>query len=230
MIADYRRSFVVKMAPSKAFAGRTKLGLFDRLTPEYGVAVEAGNLPPIPPADAFKVFDALNKLDYSGTMTMATEAREMLDKFWAGQPPDVRKKARWRKHLTVDAYLSAFGRGLKVVEAEDVDIAIRIFTRQLIIRQVHFTDEVPDRIGYYLGLIKKITEKMQAQLRAGAHPYTVAKSRRDYEKATHAHRDNETHIFERAWNSHAPHWLVKFPVQRPNGVFEKYLPKPEDDE
>jgi DNA primase RepB-like protein len=214
----------------KAFAGRTKLGLWDRLTPEYSVAVEAGDLPHIPPADAFQLLSELNKLDYSGVMTMSNDGKTHLETFWFSQPAEVRKKARWKKNLTLDAYMSAFGRGSKVAELEDVKIAIKIFTRQLVIRQTHFTSEVPDRVGYYLGLIKAITEKMQRQIVEGLPEWQVAKSRRDYEKATHAHRDNETHIFERAWAVHAPTWLTKVEVKKANGqAYAKYLPTPEDE-
>jgi bifunctional DNA primase/polymerase-like protein len=214
----------------KAFAGRTKLGLWDRLSPEYGVAVEAGDLPHISTADAFQLLNELNKLDYSGLMTMSDGAKTRLETFWSEQPAAVRKKARWKKNLTLDAYLSAFGRGVKVADIEDVAIAIRIFTRQLVIRQTHFTSEVPDRIGFYLGLIKGITEKMQRQLAAGVPEWAVAKSRRDYEKATHAHRDNEAHIFERAWAVHAPTWLRKAEFKKANGqTYVKYLPAFDDD-
>ena len=151
----------------KAFAGRTILGLWDRLYPEHGVAVEAGDLPPISAPDAFQLLNELTKLNYSGMMTMSVEAKTMLDSFWAEQKPEVRKKARWKKNLMLDAYMSAFGRGSKTAGIEDAEIAIKIFTRQLVIRQVCFTTEVPDRVGYYLGLIKIITEKMQRQLAAG---------------------------------------------------------------
>ena len=214
----------------KAFAGRTKLGLWDRLTPEYGIAVEAGELPHISATDAFQLMNELNKLDYSGVMTMSNDAKALLETFWSEQVAAVRKKARWKKNLTLDAYMSAFGRGVKVAELEDVEIAIKIFTRQLVIRQTHFTSEVPDRIGYYLGLIKAITERMQRQLAAGIHPSQVAKSRRDYEKETHAHRDNETHIFERAWAVHAPTWLTKVEIKKANRQsYIKYLPVMDDE-
>ncbi len=214
----------------KAFAGRTKLGLWDRLTPEYGVAVEAGDLPHISMRDAFQLLNELNKLDYSGMMTMLDDAKARLESFWSEQPTAVRKKVRWKKNLTLDAYISAFGRGVKIVEMGDVEIAVKIFTRQLVIRQTHFTSEVPDRIGYYLGLVKAITEKMQRQLAAGLSEWQVAKSRRDYERESHAHRDNETHIFERAWAVHAPTWLTKVEVKKPNGqTYVKYLPVWEDD-
>ena len=187
----------------KALAGRTKLGLWDRLTPEYSVAVEAGDLPRVSTEDVIQLLNELAKLDYSGTMTMTGSAKAALDKFWLEQPSEVKKKARWKKSLTLDVYMNAFGRGLKVAELEDVENAIKIFTRQLVIRQIHFTTEVPDRTGYYQSLIKAITEKMVRQLKAGVPPTQVAKSRRDYEKETHAHRDNEAHLFDRAWNIHA---------------------------
>lgn len=214
----------------KAFAGRTKLGLWDRLYPEYGVPVEPGDLPPISAEDAYKLLSELNKLDYSGTMIMQPEAKTRLDKFWSNQPDTVRKKARWKKNLMLDAYMSAFGRGLKVVELEDAEIAIKIFPRQLVIRQTHFTTEVPDRTGYYLGLIKAVAEKMGRRLAAGVQVDQVAKSRRDFEKETHAHRDNETHIFERAWAVYAPTWLTSVQVQKTNGQkYIKYLPADDDE-
>jgi hypothetical protein len=46
---------------------------------------------------------------------------------------------------------------------------------------------VPDRIGYYLGLIKSIYERMRIQLAAGVPPGRVAKSRRDYTHDTNAY-------------------------------------------
>ena len=46
---------------------------------------------------------------------------------------------------------------------------------------------VPDRIGYYLGLIKSITERMRIQLAVGVPPGRVAKSRRDYTHDTNAY-------------------------------------------
>jgi Bifunctional DNA primase/polymerase, N-terminal len=209
----------------KAFAGRTKLGLWDRLTPEYSVAVEAGDLPHISTSDAFQLLNELNKLDYSGVMTMSDDGKTRLEIFWSEQPAAVRKKARWKKNLTLDAYMSAFGRGVKVAEVEDVEIAIRIFTRQLIIRQTHFTSEVPDRVGYYIGLLKAITAKMERQLAAGVPEGLAAKSRRDFEKESHAHRDNETHIFEKAWHVYSATWLEKREVTKANGQkYWKYLP------
>jgi putative DNA primase/helicase len=215
----------------KAFAGRTKLGFWDRLYPEYGEAVEAGMLPRIDRMEALHLVSELNSLDYSGgTLTMSLEARGLIEQFWDSQPKEVRKKARWKKNLWLDAYMSAFGRRSKVAEREDVEIAAKIFTRQLRIRQVHFTNEVPDRTGYYLGLIKDITESMRRKLKAGALPQMVALSRRDYEKQTNAARDNEEHMFDKAWQIHSRVHLCQITVQKANGqTYVKYLPIPDEE-
>lgn len=91
-----------------------------------------------------------------------------------------------------------------------------------------FSTEVPDRTGYYIGLIKRITEHMQRRLATGVSPEQVAKSRRDYEKETNAHRDNETHIFARAWDVHSKVYLLPVTVKRANGqTYTKYLPSEE---
>jgi hypothetical protein len=215
----------------KAFAGRTKLGLWDRLYPEYAEPVEAGDLPEVSAHDAHALLSKLNSLNYSVSMTMSEDAKNILTEFWAGQPVEVRKKARWNKNLKLDAFMSAFGRGATVVEVEDVEIAIRIFQRQLVIRRVCFTSEVPDRTGYYLGLVKTITEHMRKQLKAGMDPNLVALSRRDYERRTNAARDNEEHLFEKAWGIHSKVHLMRHVVTKANGhQYEKYLPIPDEGE
>ncbi len=209
----------------KAFAGRTKLGWYDRITPEFGVPVEVGDLPPIDTIAAINLVQKLNALDYSGTMTMSPEAKALLDECWNAQSAKTKSKARWRSNLKLEAYMSAFGRGLKVVEPEDATVAIKNFERQLIIRRVCFTMDAPDRVGYYLGLIKRITQHMTEQLAAGTPPDRVAKSRRDYETATNAHRDNEEHIFAKAWETHSRVWLEPVTVRKTNGHrYTKYLP------
>jgi hypothetical protein len=214
----------------KSFAGRTKLGLWDRFYPEYGTPVDPGDLPEVDPREAFGLISELNKLDYSGVMIMAPDAKARLVQFWAEQDETVRKKARWKKHLMVDAFMSAFGRGLKTVELTDAEIAIKICRRQLVIRQACFTNEVPDRTGFYLGLLKKITEEMDAQLTAGMDPALVAKSRRDFEKKTHAHRDNEIHLFERAWNVWSQTYLKRVDIEKANGQkYPKFLPVDNDE-
>jgi hypothetical protein len=213
-----------------ALAGRTRLGVYDRLTPEYSVPQETGDLPAVDNVAAIQLLAELDALDYSVAMNMAPDAKAHLEAYWKAQPPEVRKKARWKKNLALDAFMSAFGRGVRTVEIDDVEIAIKIFTRQLVIRRVCFSTEVPDRIGYYLGLIKRITDRMKLRLAASIPPGQVAKSRRDYEKETHAHRDNEEHIFARAWETHCRVHLTEVTIRRPNGrTYTKYLPKPEDE-
>ena len=57
----------------------------------------------------------------------------------------------------------------------------------------------------------------------------VALSRRDFEKQSHAHRDNEGHIFARAWDAYSKVWLKAVPVSKANGQkYTKYLPELED--
>ena len=212
-----------------ALAGRTQLGLYDRLYPEFGTAVEAGDLPAVDRADAYRLLAKLNNLNYAGTMQMQPDAKARIEEFWRAQTPDVRKKARWKKNLMLDAYMSAFGRGVTTAGLEDAEIAVKIFARQIVIRRVCFSTEVPDRVGYYLGLIKGVTEIMERQLKAGYPASAVAKTRRDYEKTTNARRDNEGHIFDRAWRVYQPVWLEKISVRKANGhVYEKFLPIMDD--
>ena len=210
----------------KAFAGRTKLGMYDRLYPEYGVPVEAGDLPPIDTMDAYKMLGKLCALDYSvGVMTMNQAAKDVFNDFWLAQPKEVRTKARWKKNILVDAYVAAFGRGSKQVELEDMNIAVKMFTRQLVIRKVCFRSEVPDKVGFYLGKCKDLTERMRRELQAGVPFDQVALSRRDYETKTNAYKNNEEHFFEKAWQTHSRVHLLEVDIQKANGrVYKKFLP------
>jgi hypothetical protein len=209
---------------TKALAGRTKLGLWDRMYPEFAVTQESTNLPKIDFAKAFDLLTELNSLDYSITMTLSFEATSILETFWASLAKTDRK-IRWKNDLIVDAFMSAFGRHAKEVSGDDVIAAVKIARRQIIIRKVCFTTEVPDKTGYYLGLIKRITEKMEKRLVAGDSQDSVAMSKRDYLTVTHAFRDNEDHWFEKAWSVHEKVFLQKVKVRKSNGQeYEKYLP------
>jgi len=129
----------------------------------------------------------------------------------------------------LDAYMAAFGRGSKQVEADDMDIALQLLQRQLIIRKVCFRSEVPDKVGFYLGKCKDITNRMKKQLEAGMATSDVALSRRDYETLTNAYRDNEEHHFEKAWMTHAKVHLSEFEIQKANGQrYKKFLPQASD--
>ena len=215
---------------TKAFAGRAKLGLFDRLTPEFATPVpDPGDLPEVDIDGAITLHAKFALIDYTGTMTMTSDAKEMINVYWSNLLPEIRQKARWKKNLALDSYLTAFGRGSMVAELADVEIAIKIFMRQVIIRYACFNIDASDRIGHYLHKIKSITDNMQKRLDAGVPPAKVALSCRDYERLTNAHRDNEEHIFDRAWKVHSSRWLKPVTVQKDNGQkYEKYLPVPED--
>ena len=215
----------------KAFAGRTKEGWWDRNYPEYGTPQNVENLPlPISEDKANMVLMKWQALNFSGQMTTSSAVRESIDRFWSAQMPAVRKKARWKKNLILDCYMAAFGDGRMEVSLTDVQDAIKIFTRQLVIRRIHFRDEAPDKIGVYLSRIKAVTQRMVRRLAAGANEADVALSRRDYESKTNAFRDNELHIFSRAWDAYARGYLKKVIILRTNGQkYEKYLPAAQDE-
>jgi hypothetical protein len=165
-------------------------------------------------------------------MTMAPETKVQLDVFWKSQSPEIRKKVRFRKHLMLDMYMAAFGRGVTVAEPQDLEVAIKIFTRQIVIRKVMFTDEIPDRVGFYLGHLKKMEKMMRAQLNAGTPIPQVAMALRDFMTSSNAWRDNEAHIFNQAWKAVMTGGIFKLvSVKGANGqMYQKYVPAPLEDE
>ena len=213
-----------------AFPQRSKEGWFDRLYPEFGVAVEGKKLPPINPVSAIKLLNKMDGLPWGIRMEPpAAELDKRFDDFWATLPAEVRKKNRWAKQLRMDAYISAFSRGETKVTGADVEGAIRMFQRTLFIRRESFTEEVPDKTGSYLGLLKKIHQKMVERLRKGAKPQDVAITKRDFQKLTHATRANEEHLLERAWQIFSKDWLTPITVNRSNGhTYIKFVPADED--
>jgi hypothetical protein len=149
--------------------------------------------------------------------------------FWKLQSTEVRKKPRFKKHLMLDMYLGAFGRGVMVVELEDLNAALKIFNRQLIIRRVCFTTEVPDKVGLYIGKLKAITESMRRRLNSGETIGAVAKSVRDFQIATNAYRDNEVQTFNIAWQNWEAQ-IFKVSVAATNGhTYPKFIPPNEDE-
>lgn len=213
-----------------SFAGRTKLGLYDRFYPEHSYPVEAGDLPEIAQADAFKLLAEINQLPLSGLMTMLPETKQKLGSYWKVQPPEVKSKPRFKTYLTLDMFDAAWSQGRMIAEPQDLDAAIRIFERQLVIRQVHFTEEAPDKVGTYLGKFKKITESMRRRLNAGEDISLVAKSLRDFQNETNAYRNNDLQTFNFAWNNWKAQMLpVK--VKATNGhAYDKFVPEPNENE
>jgi hypothetical protein len=213
-----------------AFTGRTKLGLFDRLYPEFSGEIEAGDLPDISPEDIVSLHAKLSKLTFAGKMTMARGTETKLNDFWRGQPGDIRRKIRFKKYLMLDMYMAAFGRGVMTAEPKDLDVAIKIFNRQIVIRRVNFTGEVPDRVGFYTSKIKAIIETQRHELNQGKTVAQVAKSSRDLQTLTNAFRDNEVHTFERAWKSLSDHVAAVSVVARNGQKYQKWVPMPYEHE
>jgi hypothetical protein len=69
-------------------------------------------------------------------MKMGEGVNDKLKQFWSEQPKDVRVKVRFKSHLMLDMYFSAWSQGRMVATMEDLNVAIRIFQRQIIIRRV----------------------------------------------------------------------------------------------
>jgi len=213
-----------------AFAGRTKLGLFDRLYPEFSGPIEAGDLPEIKQSDIVDLHRKIGWLNFNCKMTMSPDTKSKLDDFWKNQPGEIRRKIRFKKYVMLDMYMAAFGRGVTVAEPEDLDVAIKILKRQMVIRQICFTGEVPDRVGFYASKIKAIVELMRKELNSGKTVAQVAKSIRDFQTMTHAFRDNELHTFERAWKSLSEH-VTPVAVVAGNGQkYQKWVPMPYENE
>jgi hypothetical protein len=214
-----------------AFAGRTKMGLFDRLYPEYSDSIEAGDLPEISGQDILELHAKILQLNFACRMTMAPDTKTRLDEFWKAQPTEIRKKVRFKKYLMLDMYMAAFGRFVTVAEPQDLDVAIKIFNRQIVIRRVCFTDEIPDRVGFYLGHLKKAEKQMRKRLNQGEPYQNVAMSLRDLMTATNAYKENEEHVFDRAWKSVSGSFFEKVPVKGANGHrYEKFVPVPYEHE
>jgi hypothetical protein len=163
-------------------------------------------------------------------MSLSAEAKQIFATFWNSLPSKEKNAIRLRNAMVVDAFIMAFARHATEVSAADALAAAKIAQRQLIIRKVCFTTEVPDKTGYYSGLIKKIIEKMSRRLNAGEELDAVAMSERDFLTATNAYRDNEEHFFKKAWDVLRPIFLAKHFVVKANGQkYEKWLPQAHDD-
>lgn len=215
----------------QSLPNRTRLGLFDRFRPEYSVPVDAGDTPDIDIEKAADLFRRLQmQLSSIPTMVMDDDAKDAFALFWASQPADIKTKVRYKKHVLVDAFMSAFSRGSATVQEEDVDRAIRIFQRELVIRKVHFAKEVPNRMAVFTDKMIELTEKMRRQLNRGAHRTLVALGRSDFEKHCGAYKSGEYDLFDRAFQMFSRAKLDRIIVEKGNGQkYEKYLPKPNDD-
>jgi hypothetical protein len=215
-----------------SFAGKTKIGLWDRFYPEFSEPVEAGELPDIEATKAGLLFTRVQSMPFSGKMTMNDEVRQEVEMFWKAQPAEVRTKVRFKVYFVLDMYLAAWGQGRMVAQIDDYDVAVRIFQRQLVIRREHFRGEIPDRVGYYVGLLKKIVEGQRERLNTYGEPASkVAMSMRDYQTDTHAYRDNEVQTFMQAWRVfNEQHMVAVLSLGKNGQMYEKFLPMPYEHE
>ena len=179
---------------------------------------------------AVEIWDAVQKLPKSGHMTMAAGVEDRVESYWAGLPNDVRTRVRLKAHLYRDMYIAAHGRGSMIAEGQDLDAALVNFPRQIKIREVFFTTEVPDKIGLYQSRLKTLTEGMRRRLNAGEPVWQVAMSLRDFQTDTNAFRANELHIFQTAWRAWESQ-VRKITVEKTNGhKYDKFIPEPYENE
>lgn len=207
--------------------GKKKMGFFDRARPEYSQPSIAGKTPDIDPLKATHLYRILmSMIGAFQALTLDADADQAIEEFWGVQPSEIATKVRLKKHIKVDAFMSAFSRSSKTVELEDVERAIHIFNREIVIRRKCFTDELPDRGAYYLSKMKKLTDRMSRQLAAGSLPYIVARSRSDYEDFTGAYKDNDDMLFDRVWQVHVRSRLREVQIEGKNGrMYKKFLPE-----
>lgn len=213
-----------------AFAGRTKLGIYERLYPEYSPRVLAGKLPKIDPTLALNLWNKINQLPKSGEIKMGPGVEDQLEAFWTSLPNEMQTRVRLKSYLAQDMFMSAYGRGSMVAEAEDLELAIKIFRRQIVIREKHFSIEVPDKVGLYLSRLKAITEEMRRRLNAGEPIGQVAMSLRDFQTATNAFRDNELHTFQIAWRNWDAQMATTEVTGKNGHKYKKFVPEPNEDE
>jgi hypothetical protein len=214
-----------------AFPNRRGIGFYERLYPEFSEPVKAGRLPKVDQATATKIWEAVQKLPKSGVITMAAGIEDRIENYWSALPDDVQSRVRLKVHLTRDMFMAAHGRGSMTAEMQDLDVALKLFPRQLKIREKNFTMEIPDKIGLYQGRLKSLTDSMRRRLNAGEPVWQVAMSLRDIQTATNAYRDNELHIFQNAWRTWEASHMQKIRVVKANGhEYWKYIPEPFEDE
>jgi hypothetical protein len=213
-----------------AFPNRRGLGLFERFYPEFSAPVVAGRLPKVDRARSIQIWDRVQKLQKSGEIKMAPGVEERIDSYWGGLSNEVQSRVRLKAHLTRDMFMAAHGRGSQVAEMEDLEAALKNFSRQLILRDRFFTTEISDRVGLYISRLKTITEGMRRRLRAGESMNQVAMSLRDFQTDTLAYKDNELHVFQTAWRNWSAQ-MATTQVKGKNGqTYEKFVAEPDEGE
>jgi hypothetical protein len=213
-----------------AFPNRRGLGLFERFYPEFSHFVKAGKLPKVDRALSIEIWGKVQKLQKSGEIKMAPGVEERIESYWGGLSNEVQSRVRLKAHLIRDMFMAAHGRGSQVAEMEDLEVALKLFPRQLKLRDRFFTTEIPDKVGLYLARLKAITEGMRRRLRAGESMNQVAMSLRDFQTDTHAFRDNEMHVFQTAWRNWDAQMATTEVTGKNGQKYKKFIPEPNEDE
>jgi hypothetical protein len=190
-----------------ALAGRMEEGFNDRVVPEFAIPPLKGRKPKIDVTVAALLHEEIRQLvdSYVGReLDILPEASVLLESFWNAQPEEIQRKVRYGAELELDAYLNAIGRGVMRVEVEDVQDAITNFSRRLAMRAAFLSIGVKDDTARYLAALKRLTAQIEAQIRPDLDPWEYARSKRDFLTDSNAYRNDEDHLFERAWNVFQP--------------------------
>ena len=240
---DARLAMVMCVQPDiipAAFAGikTGTLGLFNRITPEFS--------DPVIPRGTPKMEDQKDKveefyakyigLDFSKMhINQGGFAKARIEDYWNSLPLREQTEVRRKKNIYLDQFMIrlALMVGCKKINPigetslQDADDAIANDQRQAIIRRLYLNTQTTDVIGVYLDKLKKITGKQMEKIRHGVAPEVAALTQRDYVKLTNAHRENEEHIFERAWRPFVGMYLMS--ITKPQAGGPKtvwYVPRP----
>src|SRR5581483_5514194 len=127
-------------------------GLYPRISPEFA---EVDNVDApiqnITDADINRLRELFKKLPLDGEMTVTPEARTAQETYWKSKPQEWRAKhARTLADLYIHAYLQAVSQYRLVVTEQDMLDSIELCDRMEKIREIYFTEDVPDKVGFYL--------------------------------------------------------------------------------
>lgn len=218
-----------------ATAGRKGAGFNDRNIPVFGVPVAHGDLPEIPLNDiaawwveACQLQSMVGTKNEPGTVTMEPAAKAIIAEFWGSQPKAIQEKVRYKQYLLLDVYLNAIGRGQMTATVQDAENAIKDCKRELATRAVCFQEEASDRVGFYYASMKRLTAKMEDEIRkAGlnADRFEYGMSEFDFERDTRAYANNEPTPFAIAWKAWLKHLEPLDPRAAKNGrTVVRYVP------
>jgi hypothetical protein len=214
------------------------VGLYDRLTPEFAeVGDIEGSIEAMDIEDIARLRKLFHELPFSGTVTFSREAESAFATYWCSKTQEFRaESSRVVSAIHRDAGYQAIGQGRLEVNEQDMLDAIKASEREGIIRKRFFTEDSPDKVGYYAGKLKQLMAKMWKVIERGKTPEEremlarrVAMTQRDLSRMVNAYRDNEEHIFYRAFVGFKETHMEKWESLAGNGKkVVRYSPNPED--